>query len=375
MRDALFDLCRRFADAHVDSSGVAVTPVPGITLVRALHPGDLQAAIARPLVAMLLQGRKSVTTGLASFDYGPGEAMVIAADVPTTSQITEASQRFPYYALVLELDLAILRELQEAGPSGPDEAPRVGIEPMNADVTDAAYRLARLFDQPGALAVLGEGLRRELHYWLLQSVHGPAIRALGAVDSHSARIRRAVAMLRRDFMQPVSVDALADAAGMSVSVFHRHFRAMTTLSPLQFQKQLRLIHARRLMLAEGMSIAQAAGGGGLYQRVAVHPGIRSPVWRAAGPRSSTGKNERLTWRAGCRQLIPEPDAGALVRDFRRDMHFVAHSRSSDAIGSHAFAGGLLADFALRMVQGIAGGGDGSGICRQGQQTTQYDQWN
>ena len=116
----------------------------------------------------------------------------------------------------------------------------------------------------------------ELHYWLLQSVHGPAIRALGAVDSHSARIRRAVAMLRRDFMQPVSVDALADAAGMSVSVFHRHFRAMTTLSPLQFQKQLRLIHARRLMLAEGMSIAQAAGGG-LYQRVAVHPGIRSPV--------------------------------------------------------------------------------------------------
>lgn len=156
MRDALFDLCRRFADAHVDSSGVAVTPVPGITLVRALHPGDLQAAIARPLVAMLLQGRKSVTTGLASFDYGPGEAMVIAADVPTTSQITEASQRFPYYALVLELDLAILRELQEAGPSGPDEAPRVGIEPMNADVTDAAYRLARLFDQPGALAVLGK---------------------------------------------------------------------------------------------------------------------------------------------------------------------------------------------------------------------------
>ena len=218
MRDALFDLCRRFADAHVDSSGVAVTPVPGITLVRALHPGDLQAAIARPLVAMLLQGRKSVTTGLASFDYGPGEAMVIAADVPTTSQITEASQRFPYYALVLELDLAILRELQEAGPSGPDEAPRVGIEPMNADVTDAAYRLARLFDQPGALAVLGEGLRRELHYWLLQSVHGPAIRALGAVDSHSARIRRAVAMLRRDFMQPVSVDALADAAGIAKNI-------------------------------------------------------------------------------------------------------------------------------------------------------------
>ncbi|MCS5961025.1 AraC family transcriptional regulator [Klebsiella pneumoniae subsp. pneumoniae] len=146
---------------------------------------------------MLLQGRKSVTTGLASFDYGPGEAMVIAADVPTTSQITEASQRFPYYALVLELDSGYpARAAGGRGRQGRIEAPRVGIEPMNADVTDAAYRLARLFDQPGALAVLGEGLRRELHYWLLQSVHGPAIRALGAVDSHSARIRRAVAMLR-----------------------------------------------------------------------------------------------------------------------------------------------------------------------------------
>ncbi|VFS27172.1 AraC-type transcriptional regulator N-terminus [Serratia liquefaciens] len=272
MRDALFDLCRRFADAHVDSSGVAVTPVPGITLVRALHPGDLQAAIARPLVAMLLQGRKSVTTGLASFDYGPGEAMVIAADVATTSQITEASQRFPYYALVLELDLAILRELQEAGPSGPDEAPRVGIEPMNADVTDAAYRLARLFDQPGALAVLGEGLRRELHYWLLQSVHGPAIRALGAVDSHSARIRRAVAMLRRDFMQPVSVDRASrrrrdERLCLSPS-FPRHDHAVAaTVSEA-------VTPAPRPPPDAGGRDEYCAGcrGGGLYQRVAVSPG-------------------------------------------------------------------------------------------------------
>ncbi|MDS6857299.1 LysR substrate-binding domain-containing protein [Klebsiella pneumoniae] len=126
MRDALFDLCRRFADAHVDSSGVAVTPVPGITLVRALHPGDLQAAIARPLVAMLLQGRKSVTTGLASFDYGPGEAMVIAADVPTTSQITEASQRFPYYALVLELILCSSDNVEDIIQEGFDCVIRTG---------------------------------------------------------------------------------------------------------------------------------------------------------------------------------------------------------------------------------------------------------
>ncbi|MFO3904675.1 AraC family transcriptional regulator [Enterobacter hormaechei] len=258
MPTALLELCRRYADTCADQSGVAVTPVPGLTIVRALHPGDLQAAINRPLIAMLLQGRKCVTTGKERFEYGPGEAMVIAADVPTTSQIVQASLRHPYYALVLELDTAILRELQDAVPAEQQDGPCVGIEPMNAEVTDAACRLARLFDHPHALAVLGEGLRRELHYWLLRSVHGAAIRALGAVDSYAGRISRAVAVLRKDFTRTISVEELADVAGMSVSVFHQHFRAITTTSPLQFQKQLRLIHARRLMLAEGTGIAQAA---------------------------------------------------------------------------------------------------------------------
>ncbi|MCS5961024.1 hypothetical protein LNP74_22300 [Klebsiella pneumoniae subsp. pneumoniae] len=99
-------------------------------------------------------------------------------------------------------------------------------------------------------------------------------------------------------MQPVSVDALADAAGMSVSVFHRHFRATDHAVAAAVSEAVAPDHARRLMLAEGDEYCAGCRGGGLYQRVAVHPGIRSPVWRAAGPRSSTGKNERLTWRAG-----------------------------------------------------------------------------
>lgn len=258
MRDHLFDLCRHYADAHADRSGVAVTPVRGVTIVRALHPGQLQAAVSKPLVAMLLQGRKRVTTSIESFDYGPGEAMVIAADVPTVSQITQASIRSPYYSLVLELDIAILRELQDVLAEEPGYTPSVRVEPFDAEVANAAYRLVRLLNQQEAINALGEGLLRELHYWLLCSVHGSAIRALAAVDSHTERIRRAVAILRKDFMQPIRVEELAEVAGMSVSVFHRHFRAITTLSPLQFQKQLRLINARRLMLADGVNIAQAA---------------------------------------------------------------------------------------------------------------------
>lgn len=258
MRDSLLDLCRRYADAHVDPCGVAITPVTGLSIVRALHPGELQAAVCRPLIAMLLQGRKRVTTGIESFEYGPGEIMVIAADVPTVSQITQASLGAPYYSLVLEFDIAILRELHGSTPAEQAHAASVRVGPVDEEVSDAAYRLAKLLGQQDALSALGEGLRREFHYWLLRSVQGPAIRALGAADSHAERISRAVAILRKDFMRTIRVEELADAAGMSVSVFHQHFRAMTTLSPLQFQKQLRLITARRLMLTEGVGIAQTA---------------------------------------------------------------------------------------------------------------------
>lgn len=250
--------CRRFADANAGPDGVAPTPARGLSVVRALHPGELQVAVQRPVIAMLLQGRKQVLTLGTSFEYAPGEAMVISADIPTVSQITRASIAAPYYALVLELDPAVLRALSPAVSERPGEVRPVRVEPIAAEVTDTALRLARLLDQPGALSVLGDGLLRELHYWLLMGVHGPAIRALGAPFSHAGRIGRAVDILRRNFARKIRVEELAEAAGMSEPAFHRHFRAITTLSPLQFQKQLRLIEARRLMLAEGTQIAQAA---------------------------------------------------------------------------------------------------------------------
>ncbi|PRX10934.1 UNVERIFIED_ORG: AraC-like DNA-binding protein [Martelella mediterranea] len=255
---ALLAYCRRFADTHAGPDGSAPTSVRGLSVVRALNPGALQVAVQRPVIAMLLQGRKRVTTPGASFEYVAGEAMVVSADIPTVSQITRASAAAPYYALVMELDPAILRELIHVVADRPREARAVRVEPIAAEVTDAALRLVRLLDQPEALAVLGEGLLRELHYWLLTGIHGPAISALGVVDSHAERIGRAVEILRREFRRRIQVDELAKSAGMSEAAFHRHFRALTTLSPLQFQKQLRLIEARRLMLSEGAEIMQAA---------------------------------------------------------------------------------------------------------------------
>lgn len=263
---SLLDLVRRHADAHADRFGFAPTPHRGLGAVRILHPGELQVAVQKPLVAICLQGRKRVTMGTTGFDYGAGEALLITADVPTTSQIVDASPAAPYYALALELDLALLRALSaEAGLRATDAAP-VRIEPADPDVIDAASRLMRLLDRPAARPVLGEGLLREMHYWLLTGSHGGAIRRLGGMDTQGHRIARAVALIRRDYARALRIGELAAVAGMSESSFHQHFRAVTTLSPLQFQKQLRLIEARRLMLAEGAGIARAAHAVG-YQSV------------------------------------------------------------------------------------------------------------
>lgn len=255
---SLLDLVRRHADAHIDRSGFAPTPFRGLGAVRMLHPGELQVAVQKPLIAICLQGRKRVTMSTTSFDYGAGEALLITADVPTTSQILEASPVAPYYALALELDLGLLRTLAlEADLRSADTAP-VRIEPADPDVIDTAVRLMRLLERPAALPVLGEALLREMHYWLLTGRHGAAIRSLGGTDTHAHRIARAVALIRQDYARALRIGELAALTGMSESSFHQHFRAITTLSPLQFQKQLRLIEARRLMLTNGAGIAPAA---------------------------------------------------------------------------------------------------------------------
>ncbi|HBK45731.1 MAG TPA: AraC family transcriptional regulator [Xanthomonadaceae bacterium] len=260
MTDALLDCVRRCAMAHSDGNGVACTPIPGLTVIRATAPGELQYVISRPMVALLLQGGKRVAFGQRTFDFGAGESLLIAADVPTVSQITAADARTPYFSLVFELDLAVIErlvaEMQAVAPA-PDPAP-IRVDATEAEVADAALRLMRLLERPSALPILSAQLVRELHYWLLMGRHGAAIRNLGIAGSHARRIARAVSLIRADYAGTLRVERLADAAGMSVSSFHEHFRAITSLTPLQFQKRLRLIEARRLMLSEGAIAKRAA---------------------------------------------------------------------------------------------------------------------
>ena len=259
MENALLDAVHRFAASHADARGVANTPIPGLTIVRELVPTALQFAINSPMVALVLQGSKRVTLGSDTFDFGGGDSLLITADVPTVSQITRASAAAPYYSLIVQLDPVVIAALVDAMGAAPFRAGRpVRVDPTEADVADTALRLMRLIDRPAPLAVLRDQLIRELHFWLLSGRHGGAIRALGVADSHVRRIGRAVALIRERYAELLPVELLAKAAGMGTSSFQAHFRAVTSLTPLQFQKQLRLIEARRMMVANGTPISNAA---------------------------------------------------------------------------------------------------------------------
>lgn len=291
MADTLLALCKRYADANSDRNGVAATPVPGLSIIRMTKVGELQVAVNKPLIAMLLQGRKRVLSGVDEHEYGAGEALVISADTPTTSQITKANPREPYYALVLEFDPTIIRDLMVGERAAKGKRTPVSIEPIDQYVADAALRLVRLLDQPSALTSLGGGILRELHYWLLHGSHGAAVQRIGAMNSHAERIARAVAILRRDFAKTIRIETLAQASGMSEPIFHKHFKDITKCSPLQFQKQLRLVEARRQMFAEGARIADACYAVG-YQSVSQFTREYSRLF-GAPPRQSIHQAKEL----------------------------------------------------------------------------------
>jgi AraC-like DNA-binding protein len=259
MSDTLLDAVRRYADAHADTAGVARTPIAALTLIRVAAPSDLQHAIFRPSVCLVVQGTKQFTIGNQVFTHNAGASLLITADVPTVSRITHASAAAPYLSLVLDLDPALIADLATEVKAAPSAAgAQVRIDPTEREVADAALRLMRLIERPASIPVLQAQLVREMHYWLLTGRHGPEILRLGWPDGHERRVGRAVSVLRAEFAQRLPVERLAAVAGMSPSSFYQHFRAVTSLSPLQFQKQLRLIEARRLMLSEGMSASSAA---------------------------------------------------------------------------------------------------------------------
>lgn len=261
MIEALKQAVWRYADQHADPAGVVATPLDGVGMMRVHAPSGLARGLYKPLLCLVLQGAKQLETHEGAHLFTAGQSLIFTVDMPVVSRIVRASRHEPYLALAVNLDMGLLREImsQVAIPEGPGHQESVMFgEETDEALADCALRLVRLLDRPEAVPVLRPAIAREMHYWMLSGRHGAAIRRLALPDSHAERIARAIAVLRSDFGSPLTVEHLAATAGMSPSSFHQHFKAMTSLSPLQFQKQLRLLEARRLMIGDGLSATSAA---------------------------------------------------------------------------------------------------------------------
>ncbi|GLQ55471.1 AraC family transcriptional regulator [Devosia nitrariae] len=254
-----------YADAQGVGDAPSITDVPGLKVSRQRRPTALAPVLYEPIFCLVLQGAKQALHGRQIVNFPKGHSVIVGVDLPTDARVVEASFDEPYVALALGLDMALIRELAiELAADGATEGQVAAITAAEADeaIIDAMARLFSLNDKPAALSVLRPLLMREIHYWLLCARHGSLLRSLAHSASNAARIADAIATIRKRFADTLVVADLAKSVGMSVSAFHHHFKAVTGTTPLQYQKRLRLIEARRLMQSERHSVSSAAFGVG-----------------------------------------------------------------------------------------------------------------
>jgi AraC-like DNA-binding protein len=238
------DILRR----HCTKESVA-SAIPKLTLLRSDTVTEPSSVTYAPLFCMLASGRKRVWLGKQEFVYSPRDYLITSAEMPLVAQVIEA----PYYGFGFALDTKviseILLELPKAEP-GRVASKAVAVARAEDALADAVLRLLRLLDKPMNIPIMAPMIEREIIFLLLQGPHGDTIRQLGAPKSPLAQVRRGIDWIRAHYNEVILIERAAKAAGMSAPTFHRHFRAVTNLSPLQFQKRLRLQEARRLLLAE-----------------------------------------------------------------------------------------------------------------------------
>ncbi|WP_164886910.1 AraC family transcriptional regulator [Piscinibacter defluvii] len=237
--------------------------IPGLMMMRLHGCEGMVCAIYEPLVALVVQGSKRVSFGDETYRYDPQRYFVTPLELPGRSVVLEATPERPFLSLALRLDLREIATLVLEGVAPPPPAPGAGRRAMatgavDAPLLDAFDRLLALLDQPQHAPVLAPLIRREITYRLLTGEAGWRLRQIAAVDSQGHQVSRAISLLRARFAEPLRVEDLAREALMSASSFHHHFKALTGMSPLQFQKQLRLGEARRLMLVEDLDASTAA---------------------------------------------------------------------------------------------------------------------
>jgi AraC-like DNA-binding protein len=255
------ELARRIA-AHVHTEGPVDTVVPGLILSRRTAPSECFCTTYEPELVVFAQGEKRITLGGTTHICDGSTFLLTSVDLPVESQIIKASRSEPYLALVLKLEMPVVREILSQEEFHAAEVPfgvrgmAVGKTPV--ELLSACCRLLELLDKPGDIPFVGHLIQREIFYRVLRSPLGKHLRAIATLGEQSNRTAKAVAWLKENYAKPLRVEELASVARMGVSTLHHHFRSMTAMSPLQYQKRLRLHTARSRMLTSGLDAASAA---------------------------------------------------------------------------------------------------------------------
>jgi AraC-like DNA-binding protein len=267
VQDSMIERVLRLAPRQ----GANATCVSGLQLYRFDRPNEPLFALYEPSLCLIVQGSKRVLIGDQVFDYGPMRHLVVSQDLPMTGQVLEADPMAPYLCIALSVSAQqIASLLLDIGR--PTEPPNAGsasgmyTEDSSAELIEAIYRLIRLLDAPADVPALAPLIQREILYRLLTSPNGWRLARTATPDSYDQRVARVISWMRDRYREPLRVADLAKAVHMSESSLHQNFKAVTALTPIQYQKQLRLQEARRLMLAECASAAV----------VARHVGYESP---------------------------------------------------------------------------------------------------
>ncbi len=257
------ELVERIARAMCEDG--TAQPLPGLHLSRCSLPLKPVHSVVEPSLCVIALGSKVVLLGDSRYRYDPSQYLLATVELPRVSQVLEASKERPYLSLRLELVPTLVSSVMietdhssHTSPPGHADVRAISVSPLDGNLLDTFVRLVRLLDSPAEAPVLMPLIMREIIYRLLVGEQGVLLRHLALLGGYTPSIARVVERLRQDFDQPLRIEQIARELSMSVSGLHHHFKAVTAMSPLQFQKRLRLQEARRLMLGEDLSAASAA---------------------------------------------------------------------------------------------------------------------
>ncbi|RIX50831.1 AraC family transcriptional regulator [Paenibacillus nanensis] len=247
---------------HAPLNGTHQTKIPSLSLMHAAHRSEPLESVYKPSICVVAQGAKTATLAGESYRYDPSTFLVTSVELPIIGRIIEASAEIPYLSLKLGFDSDVILDMVKE-MSLPDNVPAepsrgITVNGMTPALLEAVMRLVRLLDDPMDIPILAPLIIREVLYRVLQSEQGAIMHQFAIVGSHSHRIAQAIQFINRQYDRPLVIEQLAKTVNLSVSAFHKHFKRVTAMSPLQYQKTVRLQEARRLMLTESLQASDAA---------------------------------------------------------------------------------------------------------------------